>query len=98
MIKISRGFILIIIGIILYFFSGSVVLRMVLPPPYGSILTLLSGLGLIIAGAILVIKDRKSLKVSQEIVTDQTKFCGKCGNELSRKDTFCTKCGSESKG
>ncbi len=97
MIKISRGFILIIIGIILYF-PGSVVLRMVLPPPYGSFLTLLSGPGLIIAGAILVIKDRKSLKASQKIETDQTKFCGKCGNELSRQDTFCTKCGSESKG
>jgi len=97
MIKISRGFRLIIIGIIL-FFPGSVVLQAVLPPPYGFFLTLLSGPGLIIAGAIFVIKDRKSLKVSQEIVTDQTKFCGKCGNELSRKDTFCTKCGSESKG
>ena len=97
MIKISRGFILIIIGIILYF-PGSVVLLAVLPPPYGSILNLLSGPGLIIAGVIFVIKDRKSLKVSQEIVTDQTKFCGKCGNELSRQDTFCTKCGSESKG
>jgi len=97
MIKISRGFILIILGIILYF-PGSAVLQAVLPPPYGSFLTLLSGPGLIIAGAILVIKDRKSLKVNQEIETDQTKFCGKCGNELSRKDTFCTKCGSESKG
>ncbi len=97
MIKISRGFILIIIGIILYF-PGSVVLREVLPPPFGSFLTLLSGPGLIIVGAIFVIKDRKSLKASQEIETDQTKFCGKCGNELSRKDTFCTKCGSESKG
>ena len=97
MIKISRGFILIIIGIILYF-PGSVALQMVLPPPYGSFLTLLLGPGLIIAGAIFVIKDRKPLKVNPEIETDQTKFCGKCGHELSRQDTFCTKCGSESKG
>ena len=97
MIIISRVFILIFIGIILYF-PGSVVLRVVLPPPYGSFFTLLLGPGLIIAGVIFVIKDRLSLKVSQEIITDQTKFCGKCGNELSRKDTFCTKCGSESKG
>jgi predicted amidophosphoribosyltransferase len=56
------------------------------------------GPGFIIAGIIFVIKDRKSPKVSQEIVSNQTKFCGKCGNELSRQDTFCTKCGSESKG
>ena len=97
MIKISRGFILIIIGIILYF-PGAVVLRMTLPPPYGPFLTLLLGPGFIVAGIIFVVKDRKSRNVSQEIETDQTKFCGKCGNELSRKDTFCTKCGSESKG
>ena len=97
MIKISRGFILIIIGIILYF-PASVVFRMALPPPYGSSLALLLGPGFIIAGIIVVIKDRKSPNVSQEIVSDQSKFCGKCGNELSRKDTFCTNCGSESKG
>jgi hypothetical protein len=71
---------------------------MVLPPPYGSSLALLLGPGFIIAGIIVVIKDRKSPNVSQEIVSDQRKFCGKCGNELSRKDTFCTNCGSESKG
>ena len=97
MIKISRGFILIIIGMILYL-PGSVVLRAVLPFPYGSSLALLLGPGFIIAGIIFVIKDRKSHNVSLEIVSNQTKFCGKCGNEVSRKDTFCTKCGSESKG
>ncbi len=97
MIKISRGFILIIIGIILYF-PGSVVLRMVLPPPYGLFLTLLLGPGFIIAGVIFVIKDRKTTNVSKKIVSDQIKFCGKCGNELSRQDSFCTNCGSESKG
>jgi ribosomal protein S27AE len=97
MIKISRGFRLIIIGIILYL-PVSVVLRAVIPPPYGSLLPLLLGPGFIIAGIIFIVKDRKSPKVSQEIVSNQTKFCGKCGNELSRQDTFCTKCGSESKG
>ncbi len=97
MIKISRGFRLIIIGIILYL-PVSVVLRTVIPFPYDSLLTFLLGPGFIIVGIIFVIKDRKSLKVSQEIVSNQTKFCGKCGNELSMKDTFCTKCGSESKG
>ena len=97
MIKISRGFRLIIIGIILQL-PVSVVLREVIPPPYGSLVTLLLGPGFIIAGIIFIVKDRKSPKVRQEIVSNQTKFCGKCGNELSRQDTFCTKCGSESKG
>jgi len=97
MIKISRGFILIIIGIILYL-PGSVVLRAVLPFPYGSSLALLLGPGFIIAGIIFVIKCRRFYNVSQEIVSDKTKFCGKCGKELSRQDTFCTNCGSESKG
>jgi len=96
MIKISRGFRLIIIGIILYL-PGSVVLRVVLPPPYGSFLALLLGPGFIIAGIILVIKGRKSLNFNKKIVSDQTKFCGKCGNEMSSKNIFCVNCGSEFK-
>ena len=95
MIKISRGIILIIIGIILYF-PVAKVFQIFLPSSYGLILTLL-GPGLLIAGVVLVIKDKKSPNSNQEIVLTQTEFCGKCGNEISRKNTFCTKCGTESK-
>jgi ribosomal protein S27AE len=95
MIKISRGIILVIIGIILYF-PVAKVFQIFLPSSYGLILTLL-GPGLLIAGVVLVIKDRKSPNANQEIISDQTEFCGKCGNEISRKNTFCTKCGTESK-
>ena len=90
-------FILVIIGIILSFPVAKGI-QIVVPSTYGSLVTLLLGPGFIIAGIIFVIKDRKSPKVSQEIVSNQRKFCGKCGNGLSGKDTFCTKCGSESKG
>ena len=96
MIKISRGIILVIIGIILYF-PVAKVFQIFLPSSYGIILTLLLGPGLLIAGVVLVIKDKKSPNANQEIVLTQTEFCGKCGNELSRKNTFCTKCGTESK-
>jgi ribosomal protein S27AE len=95
MIKISRGIILIIIGIIVSFPIAKG-FQIFLPSTYSLILPLL-GFGLLIAGAIFVIKER-SHKVHREIVSDQSKFCGKCGNEISRKNTFCTKCGTESKG
>jgi len=96
MIKISRGIILVIIGIILYF-PVAKVFQIFLPSTNGLILTLLLGPGLLIAGVVLVIKDRKSHNVNKEIVSDQTEFCGKCGSEISIKNTFCTKCGTESK-
>jgi len=97
LVKISRGIILVIIGIILYF-PVAKVFQMVLPSSYGLILTLLLGPGFIIAGVVFVIKDRKSPNVNQEIVSDQTKFCGKCGDKLSIEDSFCTNCGTESTG
>ena len=96
MIKISRGIILVIIGIILYF-PVAKVFQIFLPSSYGLIFTLLLGPGLLIAGVVLVIKDKKSPNANQKIVLTQTEFCGKCGNEISRKNTFCTKCGTESK-
>ncbi len=95
MIKISRGIILVILGIVLYF-PVAKVFQIFLPSSYGLILTLLMGPGFLIAGMVFVIKDRKSSKANQEIVSDQTEFCGKCGNAISRKNTFCTKCGTES--
>ena len=96
MMKISRGFILIILGIILYFPIAKV-FQIFLPTTNGLILTLLMGPGFLIVGAVFVIRDRKSLRAKQEIGSDQKEFCGKCGNEISRQNTFCTKCGSESK-
>jgi len=96
MIKISRGIILIIIGIILSL-PVAKVFQIFLPSAYGPIFTLLVGPGFIIAGAVFVIKERKSLKAKKEMVSDQTEFCGKCGNEVSGEDTFCTNCGTESK-
>ena len=96
MIKISRGIILIVIGIILYF-PVAKGFQIALPSTYSLILTFLLGPGFLIAGAIFVIRDIKSPKVNQEKVSDQTKFCGKCGDEISRQDTFCTNCGTESK-
>jgi len=96
MIKISRGFMLIIIGIILYF-PVAKGFQIILPPTYGLIFTLLLGPGFLIAGTIFVIREIKSAKVKKEIVSDQKEFCGKCGNEISRQNTFCTKCGTESK-
>ena len=96
MIKISRGIILVIMGIILYF-PVAKVFQIFLPSTYGLILPILLGPGFLIAGVVFVIKDRKSHKANQEIASDQTEFCGKCGNEISGQNTFCTKCGIESK-
>ena len=95
--KISRGIILILLGIIVSL-PVAKGFQIFLPSMYGLILTLLLGPAFFIAGTIFVIKERRSHKVYREIVSDQSKFCGKCGNEISRKNTFCTKCGTESKG
>ncbi len=96
MMKISRGFVLIIFGIILYF-PVAKVFQIFLPTTNGLILTLLLGQGFLIIGAVFVIRDRKSLRAKQEIGSDQTEHCGKCGNEVSGEDTFCTNCGQNLK-
>ncbi len=69
MIKISRGIILVIIGIFLYF-PVAKGFQIFLPSSYGLILTLLLGPGFLIAGVVFVIKDRKSLMVKQELVSN----------------------------
>ena len=76
MIKISRGIILIIIGII-WSLPVAKVFQIFLPSAYGSIITLLVGPGFLIVGAIFVLKDRNSPNSKQEIVLDQTEFSGK---------------------
>jgi len=96
MIKISRGIILIIMGII-FSLPVAKAFQIFLPSAYGLILAYLIGPGLLIVGAVFVIKDRKSLKAKKEIVSDQTEFCGKCGNEVTGEDTFCTNCGQNLK-
>jgi len=70
MIKISRGIILIIMGIILYLPVAKVI-QIFLPSMYGSIFTQLMGTGFLIAGAIYLIKERISPKVKEKQV--QTK-------------------------
>ena len=69
MIKISRGVVLVIIGIILYF-PVAKVFQIFLPSTYGLILPILLGPGFLIAGVVFVIKDRKSLMVKQELVSN----------------------------
>ena len=70
MIKISRGIILIIMGIILYL-PVDKAFQIFLPSTYGLIFSLLLGPGFLIVGAVFVIKERISPKVKQEIVSDQ---------------------------
>ena len=95
MMKISRGVVLVIIGIILYF-PVAKAFQIFLPSTPGLMLPLLLGPGFLIVGVVFVIKDIKSSKANQKISSDQTEFCGKCGNEISRQNTFCTKCGTAS--
>jgi len=90
-IKISRGVILLIVGIVL-FVPGAIMLQMVLPFPYGLILSLLVGPTFIVAGVIFLIKDQKHHIPRKS--SEQTKFCKKCGKELSSELSFCTKCGA----
>ena len=68
-------FILVIIGIILSFPVAKGI-QIVVPSTYGLILPPLLGFGLLIVGAILVIKDRKSLMVKQELVSNLPNFFG----------------------
>jgi len=68
--KISRGIILIIIGIILYL-PVAKVFQIFLPSAYGPIFTLLVGPGFIIAGAVFIIKERIFPKIMQKTGSDQ---------------------------
>ncbi len=70
MMKISRGIILIIMGIILYLPVAKVI-QIFLPSMYGSVFTLLLGTGFLIAGAVYLIKERMFPKVKEKQV--QTK-------------------------
>jgi len=70
MIKISRGIILIIIGIILYF-PVAKGFQIFLSPMYGSIFTLLLGPGFLIAGAVFIIKEKMFPKIMQKTGSDQ---------------------------
>jgi len=72
----------------------SIGIQMVLPFPYGLFLAVSLGPGFIIAGVIFVIRDKKPPNISKKS-SDQTKFCKKCGQELSFE--FCKKCGTKSK-
>lgn len=91
MIKITQGIIFIIIGILLIV-PGSIIFQMILPFPYGLGSALLIGPSFIIVG---VIKLSKTKKLDKPI-SDQTKFCTKCGQKLSSDLQFCTKCGAKS--
>ncbi len=73
MMKISRGIILIIMGVILSL-PVAKVFQIFLPSAYGSIITLLVGPGFLIVGAVFLIKEIKSPKVKQEIVSDKTEL------------------------
>jgi uncharacterized membrane protein YGL010W len=94
MMKISRGIILVIMGVILYF-PVAKAFEVFLPSMYGLVFTLVLGPVFLIAGVVFIIKDKRSSKANQEIVSGQTEFCGNCGNEISGQNTFCTKCGTE---
>ncbi|WP_048109867.1 zinc ribbon domain-containing protein [Nitrosarchaeum koreense] len=91
MIKISQGIIFIIIGVVLLI-PGFIFLNMLLPFPYGLGSALLIGPSFIIVG---IIKLSKTKKLDKPI-SDQTKFCTKCGQKLSSDSQFCIKCGAKS--
>ncbi len=73
MIKISRGIILIIMGIILYL-PVDKAFQIFLPSMYGSVFTLLLGTGFLIAGAVFLIKERMFPKVEQKQVQTKNNF------------------------
>ncbi len=73
MMKISRGIILIIIGIILYLPAAKVI-QIFLPSMYGSVIILLLGTGFLIAGAVFLIKERMFPKVEQKQVQTKNNF------------------------
>ena len=39
----------------------------------------------------------KVMRIEDEVATEGTTYCGRCGHIIYGGDRFCTKCGAESK-
>ena len=39
----------------------------------------------------------KVMRIEEEISSEGTRYCGRCGHIIDEEDRFCTKCGAESR-
>ena len=89
-----------LIGIIGFVIAipASILIQMLLPFPYGLIMSILH---FIVSGIFLRqgLKRRSNMhnSISEKDNQNTTVYCSKCGNGMSSDNQFCTKCGVQKK-